>query len=299
MSARTLVVTCFLAMSCGGWSGASEEARDVSGNYALAWDDRLTVRLSVGGAVREVTQTGLGGVVDFGVIDGEPVTLDLTTFCAREEVRCPSEALWSKVALYQPDLSNGGDLQKLVIIDDTRHELDAGERAPSLAGLVDHAQQDRFLLGLGLEGGVSGSCAALGVSLAGGRFSRGAACSLDAGEGEVTDAGLEPDGGEPDGGTPEALLPDGGVDCALADVTRLVVPAGARVKGLTEGRVFVGWAAGCALGPVLAGGTLTLETGFTGVRTGDYEPPPFTPAEVVLPDGGLDGGLVLDGGEGP
>jgi hypothetical protein len=40
---------------------------------------------------------------------------------------------------------------------------------------------------------------------------------------------------------------------------------------------------------------LTLETGFTGTRTGNYDPPPFTPAQVVLPDGGLDGG-VTDGG---
>ena len=40
-----------------------------------------------------------------------------------------------------------------------------------------------------------------------------------------------------------------------------------------------------------------LETGYTGKRTGDFDPPPFTPAPVVLPDSGFpeDGG-ARDGG---
>lgn len=118
----------------------------------------------------------------------------------------------------------------------------------------------------------------------------GRACNLDAG---VPDAGTLPDGGRDTTG----LLPDGGVDCQLVPITRIVAPPGAKVDGIKDGKVFVGWAGGCAFGPFLAGATLTLETGYTGTRTGTFDPPPYTPAPVVLPDGGsLDGGLALDGG---
>lgn len=300
--------------SCGGGGGggSTKQERDVSGNYALTYDDQLKLRLAVGGAVREVTANGYGGIVDFGSVNGQPVTLDLTQFCARPEVQCPSEAFWSKVAVTQPNLSaNTLDLQQLTVVNDMVRDLDAGVRAASLSGLVDHNNADRFLLGLGLEGGANQACAAIGVSLAGGRFSRvgertettmelrtskGKVCSLDGGVAE--DAGVD-DGGVDDAGVMDAglLLPDGGVDCTLVPVKRLVIPPGAAVAGINDGRVFMGWLGGCAFGPVLVGATLTIETGFTGRRTGDYDPPPFTPAPVVLPeDGGIDAGMAEDGG---
>lgn len=289
-------VTCMLALvmvcSCFGLSGGSNSTaavRDVSGNYALAYDEKLTLRLEAGGAVREVTQTGYGSIVDFGSVNGQPTTLDLTAFCAKPEVVCPSEAFWTNVSISQPDLSaNQLDLQKLTVVDNTRHSLDAGQRAAAISGLVDHNQGDRFLLGLGLQGAGNGNCIALGVSLAGGRFSR-------TGEHPETTSELRTKAGHlcsRDAGTSDAgLLADGGVDCELVAITRLVVPTGAAVEGIKDGRVFIGWAGGCAFGPVLAGATLSIETGYTGARTGNFDPPPFTPAPVVLPDGGLDGGF--------
>lgn len=313
-----------VTFSCGGFqgNGSTPEERDVSGNYALTYDNQLKIKLSVGGATREVTTQGYGGIVDFGTVNGNPTTLDLSAFCAKPEVQCPSEAFWGKVAVTQPDLrANNLDLQKLVVVNDEQHVLDAGVRAASLTGLIDHNQHDKFLLGLGAQGGSNANCIALGLSLAGGRFSRvgeryettmeprtmaGRVCSLDAGVRDAgtndagTDAGTESDAGMDGGsdggsdagsGVPPGYLPDGGIDCTLVPVTRLVVPAGAKVDGIKEGQVFMGWAGGCAFGPILAGAVLTIETGFTGRRTGDYDPPPFTPEPVVLPDGGLDGGL--------
>ncbi len=299
------VTAVLLVASCGGLrgGGGTPSERDVTGNYALTYDNQLKVTLTVGGAVREVTQQGYGGVVDFGTVNGQPTTLDLTEFCAKPEVQCPSEAFWEKVAIDQPDLQTSRlDLQKLIVVNNTTRDFDAGVRAASLGGLVNHDDEDKFLLGLGAQGGSSSNCVALGLSLAGGRFTRvgerletttqlrtsaGKACSLDAG---VVDAGSL-DAGAVDAG----LLPDGGVDCSPVMVTRRVAPAGAKVNGIGDGKVFLGWAGGCAFGPVLAGATLTLETGFTGVRTGDFDPPPYTPAPVVLPDGGLDAGTA-DGG---
>jgi hypothetical protein len=305
MTRRTVAALAGLIFgACGGFGGGGTpaEERDVTGNYALTYDNQLTVRLHVGGAVREVTHSGYGGIVDFGTVEGQPTTLDLTAFCSKPDVQCPSEAFWPQVAIDQPDLNRTRlDVQKLLVVNNTVRDLDAGVRAQSLGGLVDHAQEDRFLLGLGAHGASNSNCLALGVSLAGGRFTRfgerevtrtvfrtsaGAACSLDAGVDD--DGGV--DGGGADAGL--ALLPDGGVDCAPVRIKRWEAAKGAKVTGIAEGRVFMGWAGGCAFGPVLAGAVLTLETGFVGQRTGDFDPPPFTPAPVVLPDGGLDAGLA-------
>lgn len=298
---KTLVAVTALAAACGPKPDPTQfDARDVSGNYRLAFDDRLTARLDVAGAVREVTHSGAGGIIDFGMVNGSPVTLDLAAFCARPEVQCPSESFWAKVAVTQPHrLESSLLLQQLTVVNDTVHTLDAGERASSLSGLVDHGNDDRFLLGLGANAGANQACIALAFSLAGGRFSRvgertessiegrterNVPCPLDGGfdGGTRLDAGVLSDGGAADGGVV--------FSCSPTTVTRLVVPPGATVEGIKDGTVLVGYAGGCAFGPVLAGASLTLTTGFSGTRTGAYDPPPFTPAPVVLPDGGADGG---------
>ncbi len=293
-----LLVVAGLFAACGRPPGPREfDARDVTGNYAITYDDKLTLKLDLGGGVREVTANGYGGIADFGVWNGQPLQLDLTQFCNKPEVQCPSEAFWAKVAIDQPDLSkHGGALQPLVVVNDTVHVLDAGQRAAALGGLVDHNQDDKYLLGLGASGAASGTCVLLGLSLAGGRFTRvgettqttmeyrtpqGRACTPSDGG---TDAGAASDGGASDAGAP--------VPCTQVPVQRRIVPPNARVEGIADGKVFAGWAGGCAFGPVVAGAVLTLETGYTGRRTGDFDPPPFTPAPVVLPDGGsYDGGL--------
>ncbi len=305
---QLILAVGLLALSCGGQGGGGgkDDPRRVSGNYALTYDDLVTLKLTAGGATREVTQHGLGGIADFGTIDGKPVTLDLTAFCARPEVKCPSESFWSKVAIAQPDLaSSASSLQRLLVVNDTVHALDAGVRAAALGGLVNHDDDDRFLIGLGANAGANQACIALALSLAGGRFShqgehvetsmeyrtpQGRACA-------PSDGGVDAGAGPADGGAP--------VPCTLTEVKRLVVPPGAAVSGIADGTVLLGFAGGCAFGPILVGAALTMETGFTGERTGDYDPPPFTPAEVVLPDGGLpesalgggsDAGLAPDAG---
>ncbi|MBS1151680.1 MAG: hypothetical protein H6Q89_3378 [Myxococcaceae bacterium] len=283
------------------------DARDVRGNYDLTYDNNLKVALYLGGAVREVTATGYGNVLDFGTWQGQPLKLDLTQWCDRPEVQCPSEVFWPKVAVDQPDLkASNVKLQKLMVVNDTQHTLDAGVQAAVVAGLVNHDDFDRFVVGLGAGGGSSSNCVLLGLSLAGGRFSHvgekfeevtvfrtplGAACDPDAG---IADAGSA-DAGTADAGLSDAGLADAGPACAPVMVKKLVTPNGAVTNGIAEGRIGIGWAGACAFGPVVAGAVLTLETNFTGKRTGNFDPPPFTPVEVTLPDGGLDAG-TLDGG---
>lgn len=280
-----------------GEGGDGGDPRDVRGNYALTYDDKLLLQLNIGGAVREVTASGYGGVADFGTYQGQPVKLDLAQFCAKPDVQCPSEAYWSKVSIDMPDLKkNRLVLQGIQVIDDEDTMLDAGVHAKVVGGLVNHDDFDRFIVGLGAGAGQSGACAAFDVSFASGRFSR-------AGESmkQVTvyrypnGASCDPDGGT-DGGIMDAGA-DAGV-CGPVMVDQLVIPSGAAVAGIKEGKVGFAWAGGCAFGPFLVGATLYLQTGYSGTRTGAFDPPPYTPVEPVnVDDGGFpDGGIVCDGG---
>jgi hypothetical protein len=291
--AALLAGTCF-STSTKGPNG--EDPRDVTGNYDVTYDNQLTLKLNIGGAERVVTQSGYGGIADFGVYQGQPVQIDMTAFCARPDVQCPSETFWSKVAINQPDLNaNSFDLQTLTVIDNTQHELDAGVKAKSISGLVDHSDADRYILGIGAQGGTQGSCGAFDVSWTNGRFKRaGETVSMVAEYRDALSKPCDPDGGIPggldDGG---AALPDGGAYvCHEVMVEKIDVPPGAKVDGITDGKVGLFWAGGCAFGPFLVGATFSLETGYTASRTGNYDPPPFTPSVVSLPDGGVDAGIV-------
>lgn len=318
------VMACAAVSVCSCGRGGTVEERDVRGNYALTYDDRLTLKLDVGGAVREVTVQGAGAIVDFGVINGQPVKLNLSEFCARPEVKCPSEQFWPRISVDQPELlKNPSALQPLRVIDDTNHPLPMGQKATSLGGLVNHADVDRFVVGLGLEGASQSTCAAFAVSFATGRFTRqgesvstvyryrlpnGLECKPPV-SACADDGGIGRDGGYGDGGSTDAGCADGGIDahdggidggvaCQWVAVNEIVQTPAAPIDGIREGRVGFAWAGGCAFGPFLAGATLYLETGYSGKRTGPFDPPPYTPAEVVLPDGGFPDGASshTDGG---
>lgn len=294
---KLFVAGALLATMCGpqqpGRGG--DDPRDVTGNYDLTYDDHLRLQLNIGGAVREVEQDGYGAIVDFGMYNGQPVRLDLREFCGKPDVKCPSESFWAKVAIDQPQLDNNGfDLQELRVINDEVHVLDAGQKAASITGLVDHGNDDRYLIGLGIGGGATQNCAAIDVSFTHGRFSR-------TGEKMTTSMEHRDQNGKacnPDAGTPASDAGMGGdagvmTVCALKPVTRLTYPDGAKVDGIKDGKIGLAWAGGCAFGPVLVGATLYLETGYTARRTGDFDPPPFTSAPVTQPDGGFP---VDDGG---
>src|SRR4051812_321230 len=115
--AALLAGTCF---STSQKNPNGTDPRDVTGNYDVTYDNHLTLKLNLGGAERTVTQEGYGAIADFGVYQGQPLKLDLTQFCAKPEVKCPSEQFWGKVAIDQPDLNaNTFDLQTLRVIDNT------------------------------------------------------------------------------------------------------------------------------------------------------------------------------------
>jgi hypothetical protein len=250
-------------------------ASDVTGNYDLTWDNVLDLKLKVGGAVYQETATSAGQTVTFNGASagGQPVSLDLNEFCTRTEVQCPSETLWTKISVDQPKMdSNVSNSHVLNVINDTVHELPAGQHAEVRAGWVD--QNDGFLLALGAGGtgggqqGVGG-CALLALSIAGGRFSH---------EGETVEEPPALDAGEV---TAEAGVP----------VAKVTWDEGAPVDGIKEGQMAVGYLGGCAFGPILVGASLEIRTGFTAVRTGDFDPPPFEPLDPEeIEEGIVDGG---------
>lgn len=270
-----LLVVCLLsALACVGnnATGGDPTQWDVRGNYALTYDDTLTLKLNIAGAVRERKVNGMDEIVDFGMHEGQPLRLDLKAYCAREEVICPSESLWNQVAIDQRDVNKKFDVHVINVIDNTTRNLPEGKRADVVGGLVDHKQKGKFLLGLGSRSASNKDCGVLEISLASGRFAR----KNETFE-RVTiyrddqNKACDPMNTE---GT-----------CKTIEQKRLVWPEGAPVEKIVEGKVAVGWIAACAFGPILAGATLTAETGFTGERLGDFDPPPFTPiANPEVPD---------------
>src|SRR5690606_6169941 len=133
-------------------------------------ENKITLKLDIGGAVHEKTATGYDEVVDFGTHQGQPVTVDLNEFCHREDVVCPNEALWSKVSIDQPNLhSSKLDAYVINIINNTTHDLAAGQKAEVYGGFVT-VPENRFLIGIGAQGESNESCGSAGIALATGRF---------------------------------------------------------------------------------------------------------------------------------
>lgn len=278
-----LVTAAASLASLGVVAGCVDEnpASDARGNYSLDYDDRLTLRLKIGGATQEQT-AGEDEVVTFETDTG-PVSIDLGAFCARDDVNCPSEALWTEVSVDQPNIDTQNPNTHVVnFINNTERDLPQGQRAQVVSGLVD--ERDRFGLLIDARQAGQGDCGLLAISTAGGRFSH---------EGERLEEIPVEDAGVVDGGAPAI---EG------APRTRLVWDEGAPVVGIEEGKVTLGFLGACAFGPALVAATLEIETGFVGTRTGDFDPPPFTPLDPQTVDGGLplpssDGGpSVEDGG---
>jgi hypothetical protein len=257
MRARGLAACGFvLALACGGCVDRAP-ASDVRGNYDISYDDQLTLKLKIGGAVREATGSESDTVTFEG--GGQPVTLDLAEFCGREEVQCPSETLWAKVAVDQPNIDAANPNTHVInVVNNTERELPDGVQAEVVSGLVD--AQDRFGMVLGGGSKSNGDCALLAISTAGGRFTH---------EGETTEPCPVPDAG-PDGGADAGDAGDGEGDAGLAGApcVRVTWPDGAAVDGMADGEVKLGFLGACAFGPALIGATLEIKTGFTGARTG-------------------------------
>lgn len=243
------------------------------GNYELVHENKITLKLDIGGAVREETATGYGDVVDFGTYEGQELKVDLNEFCGRADVVCPNEALWSKVSIDQPYLhSDKIDAYVINVINNTTHELPVGQKAEVYGGFLT-VPEHKFLIGIGAQGESNDACGAAGIALATGRFTH-------AGEAMKETSKWKDESGT---ACDPAEVEDES-ECAEHVSSKLAWPDGAPINGIAEGEVAIAYLGACALGPAVVGATLTIKTPFTGTRTGAFDPPPFTPTE---PDASL------------
>ncbi len=275
-----LVVLGLGALACVDETPAS----DVRGNYSLAFDDVLTLKLNVGGVDHEASARE-GETVSFEV-NGGPVELNLAELCAREDVQCPSETLWSEVSIDQPQIAaENPNTHVINVIDNTVRDLPAGQSAQVVSGLVDEKDNFGLILGGANEG--SGDCGLLALSTASGRFTH---------EGESEEPCAVADAGSVDGGDQDPPAGDAGPEAPPC--TRLTWPPGAPVSGIGDGKIKLGYLGVCALGPALVGATLEITTGFSGTRTGELDPPPYTPLDPATVDDGMGDAGTADGDAG-
>jgi hypothetical protein len=104
LSALVLVAASPLLLGARGDGCAASSrspAPDVSGQWAITYDDTLDVEIAIGGAVYHEQIGVQGGVITIDH-DGQPLTFDLD--CARPEVLCPSEAWPATVRIEQRNL---------------------------------------------------------------------------------------------------------------------------------------------------------------------------------------------------
>jgi hypothetical protein len=281
--------------------GDTKARWDMQGHYRLTADDTIKVTLNIGGVERRATTSGEDQIVDLGMHKGQPLVLNLSEYCGREEVVCPSEALWREMAVHQKDVSKGYDAHVVNFIDlATPPE---GQKAPVLGGFVNHKDRDRFILGIDGDNAKNGDCGALAISLAAGRFER-AGERMETYTAYVDEKGKVCDPSEEPG--------EDATTCTPTERERLVIPPNGEVIGIQQGKIGMGWLGLCAFGPIVAGATLTIETGFTAKRFADLDPPEFdqvdnpeVPDENVFEDNDMgsdmdsDAGADMDSDEGP
>ena len=101
-----MLMPCLMAAKgkgCGdGAAFSSSEAPDMSGSWAVSYDDRLDIEITLGGAVYTEQLGPQGGTITIDH-EGQPLTFNLD--CSRPEVVCPSEVWPSTVSFRQDDPS--------------------------------------------------------------------------------------------------------------------------------------------------------------------------------------------------
>jgi hypothetical protein len=92
---------------CGGGDdevegGGSQITPNVSGEWAITWENNLDVEITIGGAVYTESFGAQGGIMDIDH-NGTPISFDLD--CSRPAVVCPSEVFADSASLAQSDVN--------------------------------------------------------------------------------------------------------------------------------------------------------------------------------------------------
>lgn len=225
-------------------------APDVSGRWAIAYDDTLDVTIDIGGAVYQEQIGAEGGSITIEH-EGQPLTFDLD--CSRPEILCPSEAWPGEVTIEQRD--ERFEHRMIVTLPGQRCVGDLVEPEPDACGPgTNNEDCDQVCTGeivveeVETFGVIGESGDTFRLYLGGGIATNGLNCALLGFS--LADAYLGTEG------TP------GSADW--------------RARFMDAGLVTVGYAGGClwagdpnmdgALEALLLGASVTFTTGFTGER---------------------------------
>lgn len=119
-----LLPLCFAAKGDGCASNSLSPAPDVTGDWAIRYDDTMEVRIRVGGATYDAQVSAQGGVVDIEH-NGKPLSFDLD--CAKPEIVCPSEAWPSTIHVEQRNDAR----QHRMIVTLPQQQCDGERRQPA------------------------------------------------------------------------------------------------------------------------------------------------------------------------
>lgn len=238
------------AQGDGCAANSRSPAPDVTGEWAISYDDTITVELDIGGATYEAEIPSTGGTVEI-VHDGLTLAFDLD--CSRPEIVCPSEAWPEQVSVEQ----RNEEFEHRMIFTLPTQECDGTLRAPDedecgdgtlnpdcesvCDGDIAVRETERFGV-IGEEGET------FRLYLGAGIATNGFNCALLGFS--VADADLQTSGSSEDG-----------------DWEAVAMESGLVTIGYAGGCLFAGDVDGDAeIEALLAGASITFRTGFNGER---------------------------------
>lgn len=252
LAAALLAAPLLMAANGGSCAPAvvGTDAPDISGAWALTWQDDLEVDIDIGGQVYHRTLGSKGGVIEIEH-DGKPLTFDLD--CSRPDVVCPSEVWPTTVDLEQRSGESGRNVHVTVPVSSCQGELVDPDPASCGAGTGnetcepvcsgDVVQEKKEVFGT-----LNSSGDHLTVALGGGVVTNGTNCALLA----LSTAEIDVE----TTGSGEA-----------GDWKAVSFPSAKVVTGFAGGCLWAGDADGDgALEGIAVGAKLTLSTSFTGER---------------------------------
>jgi hypothetical protein len=95
-----LPVTMGAKGGCGGAISSTDPAPEVAGHWAVAYDDSMQIKVTIGGAIYSQSLPNSGGIFSI-THQGQPISFNLD--CSRPDVVCPSEVWPTMVSIDQHD----------------------------------------------------------------------------------------------------------------------------------------------------------------------------------------------------
>ncbi len=167
-----LIGFCALSMGvneCAPGPGPGpNDPQGVEGIYDITYANTIHVTLDIGGATQSV-DAHMNDTIEFNTPANGKVSVNLSEYCARPEVVCPSEAFWSIANVRFPRPTESlGDLKSIQATDGS------SKASPEIIDGAVNTVTGEFIVGLKAASNGGQYCGALGISAVSGRFAHDA-----------------------------------------------------------------------------------------------------------------------------